>query len=323
MPLPNDEKVVELANNLIAVFDKLFGVHPGYRPAHAKGALLKGTFTPSAAAASITKADHMSRTVPVFVRFSNSTGLPSIPDNDPNANPRGMAIRFYLAERHHTDIVAHSIDAFPTRTGEEFLEFLQAAIASAPGTSSPTPVEKFIATHPATKKFVETPKPAPASFANETFFAVLAFKFTNAEGVERYGRYRIVPEAGSKHLSDDEVKSKDADYLMNEIVQHIKKEPIRFKIILQIAQPGDEHDDATIRWPEDRETVELGTIELTSEVEDSAAQQQNIIFDPIPRIDGLEPTADPLFELRAAIYLISGKRRRAAEPVKEAERSRS
>jgi catalase len=48
-------------------------------------------------------------------------------------------------------------------------------------------------------------------------------------------------------------------------------------------------------------------------VEDNAAEQQHIIFDPIPRIEGLEATADPLFDLRAAVYLISGKRRRAAE----------
>ncbi|HEY9716014.1 MAG TPA: catalase family peroxidase [Trichormus sp.] len=323
MPLPNDEKVVALANDLIAVFDNMFGVHPGFRPAHAKGVLLNGTFTPSAVAATITKAEHMSRSLPVFVRFSNSTGLPSIPDNDPNANPRGMAIRFYTAERRHTDIVAHSIDAFPTRTGEEFLEFLHAAMASAPGTPSPTPVEKFIAGHPATEIFVKTPKPAPASFANETFFGVLAFKFTNAQGVERYGRYRIVPEAGSKHLSDDEVKSKDADFLMHEIIQSIKKQPVRFKLMLQIAQGGDEHDDSTVRWPNDREVIELGTIELTDQVEDNAAQQQQIIFDPIPRIDGLEATADPLFELRAAVYLISGRRRRAAEAHKEMEPSRS
>lgn len=30
---------------------------------------------------------------------------------------------------------------------------------------------------------------------------------------------------------------------------------------------------------------------------------------PIPRIDGIEPSSDPLLELRAAIYLLSGRRR--------------
>ena len=119
MPLPNDQKVVKLANDILEAFDTVFGAHPGFRPAHAKGHLLKGTFTPSTAAVKITRADHMSRPVPVIVRFSNSTGLPEIPDNDGKASPRGMAIRFYLAERHHTDIVENLSRIFCTPGSEK------------------------------------------------------------------------------------------------------------------------------------------------------------------------------------------------------------
>jgi len=36
-----------------------------------------------------------------------------------------------------------------------------------------------------------------------------------------------------------------------------------------------------------------------------------IIFDPIPRVDGIDASDDPLLELRA-VYLLSGRRRRAA-----------
>ena len=131
MPLPSDEKLIQLGNDLLEQFDAIFGSHPGYRPAHAKGVLLTGAFSPSAEAASLTRAPHISReSTPVTVRFSDSTGLPMIPDNDPNANPRGMAIRFHLADHVHTDIIGHSADGFPTRTGQEFLEFLRAAAAS-------------------------------------------------------------------------------------------------------------------------------------------------------------------------------------------------
>ena len=51
MPLPNDERVVALANELLQIFDKLFGLHPGFRAAHARGQMLTGTFTPSHEAA--------------------------------------------------------------------------------------------------------------------------------------------------------------------------------------------------------------------------------------------------------------------------------
>jgi hypothetical protein len=107
MPLPSDEKLIALSQDLLNQFDTLFGLHPGFRPAHAKGIMLTGTFTPSPDAASLTRAPHITRdSTPVTVRFSNSTGLPLLPDNDPNANPRGLAIRFSLAEHVHTDIVS-------------------------------------------------------------------------------------------------------------------------------------------------------------------------------------------------------------------------
>ena len=126
MPLPSDEKLIALSQDLLKQFDTIFGLHPGFRPTHAKGVMLTGTFTPSPDAASLTRAPHIARdSTPVTARFSNSTGLPEIPDNDPNANPRGLAIRFHLAEHVHTDIISHSTDGFPARTGEEFLEFLR------------------------------------------------------------------------------------------------------------------------------------------------------------------------------------------------------
>src|ERR1700676_3219561 len=191
MPLPSDEKIIALSQDLLKQFDTIFGLHPGFRPAHAKGLMLTGTFTPAPDAATLSRADHIVRkSTPVTVRFSNSTGIPLIPDNDPNANPKGLAIRFHLAEHVHTDIVSHSTDGFPTRTGEEFLEFLRALAVSDPANLAGSPLEAFLGSHPKALAFVQTPKPAPSSFARETYFGVTAMKFTNADWVSRFGRYR-------------------------------------------------------------------------------------------------------------------------------------
>lgn len=315
MPLPSDEKLLALSNDILQQFETIFGQHPGFRPAHAKGAMLSGTFTPSPTAPSLTRAPHAMRpSTPVLVRFSNSTGLPLIPDNNPNANPRGLAIRFQLAEHIHTDIVSHSTDGFPTHTGQEFLEFLRAAAASDPSRPgpSPSPIEAFLGTHPAALAFVQTPKPSPSSFARETYFGVTAMRFTNKDGISRYGRYRVVPDAGNDFLDDATAPAKGPDYLFDELSERIAKEPIKFRILVQLANEGDVVDDATIHWPEDREVVELGTLTLNQPVADSSHEQKTIIFDPIPRVDGIEPSDDPLLELRAAVYLISGRRRRAA-----------
>jgi catalase len=321
MPLPSDAKLIQLGNDLIKQIDTIFGLHPGFRPVHAKGVLLTGNFTPSSEAASLTRAPHVTRgSTPVTVRFSDSTGVPFIPDNDPNANPRGLAIRFQLADHVHTDIISHSSDGFPTRTGQEFLEFLRAVAASGPSTPSPSPVEVFLGTHPAALAYVQIPKPSPASFAKEAFFGVTAFRFTNQPGVTRHGRYRITPAAGIEHLDAAVAKAKDANYLFDELTERLAAGPIRFDIHVQVANKNDIVDDATIHWPEDRQLIHFGAITLTAKVSDDAQQQKQIIFDPIPRVDGVEPSDDPLLELRAAVYLLSGRRRRQA-PESQAQAS--
>jgi catalase len=314
MPLPTDEKVLKLSQDLLQQFDSLFGLHPGFRPAHAKGAMLTGRFIPSRDAASLSRAPHLNREfTQVTARFSDSTGIPLIPDNDPHASPRGAAIRFHLATHTHTDIIAHSTDGFPTRTGEEFLEFLRAvATSSDPSTPHPTPVEAFLGTHPKALEFVQAPKPVPSSFARETYFGITAMRFTNRDGIGRYGRYRIIPEVGNDYLNEATAIARGANFLFDELADRIATGPVKFRILVQLANDGDIVNDATVHWPKDRPLTELGTVVLTEPLRDDADEQRKIIFDPIPRVDGIDPSDDPLLELRAAVYLVSGRRRRAA-----------
>jgi len=210
----------------------------GFRPAHATGILLTGTFTPSSEAASLTRAQHLQRnSTPVTVRFSNFAGIPTIADNDPQgAGPRGFAVRFHLAKRVHTDIIGHSVDAFPVRTAEGLLEFLNALIATDPVGPHPNAIERFLGAHPAALKFVQIPKPIPTSFARESFFAVSAFEFTNAAGKSRYGRYRVLPLAGNEYLDETEAAARSPNFLFDEIKERVAKEPVRFRIAVQLAE---------------------------------------------------------------------------------------
>ena len=165
------------------------------------------------------------------MRFSNSTGIPEIPDNVGDANPRGIAIRFNLAEHVHTDIVAHSTDGFPTRDGNEFLEFLRAVTASGPEVPSPKPIEKFLGAHPAALAFVQAPKPFPTSFATESYFGVTAFEFTNQAGEKKFGRYRIIPEAGNSYLPAEQAAGIAPNYHFDEIAARVAKGPVGFRIL--------------------------------------------------------------------------------------------
>ncbi|ORY59636.1 catalase-like domain-containing protein [Pseudomassariella vexata] len=307
MPLPSDAKVVETSNGLVNTLHEIFGPHPGFRPAHAKGVLLKGTFTPTEDAKSLSTAPHFNNpSTPAIARFSNSTGIPEIPDTDPNGNPRGFAVRFMLAEsprRVHTDIIAHSVDGFPGTTGEEALDFFNALKN---GT-----ISDYLGAHPKALAFVQAPKPIPSSFGKEKYFAVNAFKFIAADGKETFVRYRFVPEAGEDYLDEATLKDKAPNFLFQGVPETLKQGPILFKLTAQVAEEGDVTDDNTVKWPEERKIVELGTIKLESVANDNAAQQKTIIFDPIPRVEGIEASADPLLQVRAGVYLISGKERRA------------
>jgi catalase len=304
-----------LATDLLDVLDKLSGgVHPGFRPAHARGVMYSGTFAPAPDAAKLTRAPHAVRpSTPVTVRFSASAGIPTIADNDPKgSSPQGMAVRFHLADHVHTDIVTHSHNGFPVRTGEEFLEFLRAVAASGPDAPTPPPVVAFLAAHPTARAFVEAPKPIPSSFARQAFFAVTAFKFTNAAGMSKFGRFRLVPVAGTEFLTSEQATAKTADFLAVEFSDRLSKGPVAFRIVVQVARAGDEVTDATAVWPDTREQVEFGTLTLTERVDELAPEMRKVIFDPVPRVDGIDSAGDPLTEVRSELYLLSGRRRRAA-----------
>ena len=179
--------------------------------------------------------------------------------------------------------------------------------------ASESPVQVFLKNHPAALAFVQAPKPPPSSFAREMYWGVNAYKLINSEGKETFVRYRIVPDLGVEHLDEAAVKEKGPEYLYEEIVGEGRL-PVGFKLMAQVAGEGDVVDDCTVHWGEEREVVELGRVRLEKGVEEGeqGGEQKRIIFDPVPRVEGVEGSGDPLIELRAGVYLVSGRERRAA-----------
>ncbi|KAK2006597.1 heme-dependent catalase [Colletotrichum eremochloae] len=299
MPLPADDNLVTTSRSLVGVLHDIFGPHPGFRPAHAKGVLLKGIFRPTSTAAQVSRAQHFTNPeTPIIARFSSSTGIPDLPDTDPNGNPRGLAVRFQLADsprRLHTDIIAHSTPFFPAPNGEEALAFFR-SVASGNAAA-------YIASHPAALAFVQAPKPTPVSFGREKYYSVNAFKLIAADGRERFVRYRWVPVSGEEYLEPDEVKSKPSNFLFDGVSKVLQNGPIEFRLLVQVAADDDVTDDCTVHWSQDREVLDLGKLSLIELVDNDAAEQKNIIFDPIPRVDGVGPSKDPLLEVRAGVYL--------------------
>ena len=206
-----------LGERLVDVMNQLFGQHPGLRANHAKGVVVEGSFTPSGAGATLSKAAlFQGAPTPVTARFSDATGLPAIPDGAPNANPHGLGLRFHLADGGEMDIVANSLKFFPVATGEEFLALLQAVAASGPDAAKPTPLEDFVAAHPTVPRALASAS-TPASYARETYNGINAFVLVDAAGERHPFRFRLAPVAGEAHLSTEDAAKQAPDFLADEL----------------------------------------------------------------------------------------------------------
>jgi catalase len=296
----------ELVHEIFDTMVQVHGVKAGNRVVHAKGIVCQGTFTPSKDAATLSRAGHFQGvSVPVTVRLSDGNPDPIIPDNSPNAGPRGMSLRFKLPNGDDTDIIALSVNGFAVSTGEEFLALQKAVVATDPTKPHPWPIEGFLGTHPNALRFVKGTQVVPASFATETFFPQDAFIFVNKAGVRQAGRYQIIPSAGQHNLSDEEAKTKSEGFLFDDLKTRLVAGPVEYHLVVQLPKAGDPTKDPSIVWPEDRKTIDMGTISITSEVPNSSAAEKALAFDPTDLTDGIELSDDPFPSLRSRVYALA------------------
>ena len=279
------------------------------RAVHAKGIMALGTFEPSAEAASLSKAAIFTgKSMPVLVRFSNFTGIPNIPDNIGDANPRGFALKFTLPDGSSADVVSHSFNGFPTATTEEFRQLLIAIGASGAGVAKPTPLDKFLGAHPLATAFLTTQKPPAVSYATLSYYGVNAFEYTAANGQRSFVRYRFVPRDGEAFVATADFPGKGPNYLQEELPQRLVKGPAVFDWYAQVAEAGDIIGDPSIAWPESRRRVKLGTVRIDHLVSDQAATEKATMFKPLNVPAGIDP-ADPMLGIRQETYPLSFKHR--------------
>lgn len=281
-----------------------FGDHHS-RAVHAKGVLAMGVFQPAPEATSISKAAVFTGgAIPVLVRFSDFTGIPEIPDNIGDANPRGFAVKFKLADGSSMDVVTHSFNGFPTATAEEFRQLLLAIGASGADAPHPNAVEQFLGGHPVAKTFLTTQKPPPMSYATLSYFGVNAFAYTDGGGKRRFVRYRFIPTAGEAFVPAGELAARGPNYLVDELPQRLARGPVAFEWFAQIADTPDVIDNPSVAWPEDRRLVRLGTIRIDRMAPDQAAISKATMFTPLNVPTGIAP-ADPMLGVRQGSYSIS------------------
>jgi len=291
----------------MAAIESRFGSHSRHRALHAKGVICRATFTATPEAAELTRAGHMSgATVETTVRLSNGSGDPTIPDYEPDV--RGLATAFHLPDGTRTDLLSQTLPRFPFSDERGFFAAME---LSHQNFGSLLKLPAFIARYP--RAFAALPEANKvlsrrASFAARSYFPFHSFNWIDAEGGERYVRYEWRPTVDEPDIAKAEAKRRGEDYLFEELAGRLEREPVRFELEVRIAGEGDEVDDPSASWPEDRPRVTVGTLEVTA-IDDGA--DDSIIFDPMRLVDGIEASADPVLAYRPGVYDLSYARRTA------------
>jgi catalase len=302
----------DLARQAIDAVCAISGHHPGFRAVHAKGTLCAATFTPSADAPRLSRAPHFQGgPVRAHVRFSNGSGDPQAPDYEPREG-RGMATKFYLPDGSTTDVVAISLPAFFVNSIDGFLDFCRARTPD-PATGEPDPaaIGAFLVQHPealtaGAAVLAATP---PESYLRCAYNSLHAYRFVDDGGGSRYVRYRWEPEAGRADIATEEAEARGPDYLQDDLATRLADGPAGFTLSVHIAEDGDDVDDPTVPWPDDRERVALGRLEVTGLAHDREQGGDVLVFDPTRVTDGIELSDDPILRFRPHAYAESVLRR--------------
>ena len=245
-----------------------------------------------------------------LVRFSTASGDPGV--HDGAREGRGIAVKFRLPDGGSTDLLCVTSPTFLARTPEDFLEVMKAR-APDPETGAPDmeKVGAYLGAHPEAMPAVQANlgTEPPASFAQLAYNSLHAFRLIDSEGNGRWVRYRWEPEAGEARIPDEEAKSRPADYLRSDLAERFASGPVTFRLILTLGEEGDPTTDPTEPWPEDRERLLAGTLELTAIAEDPESDGSIVVFDPANVVDGIELPEDPILFARSRAYTISAARR--------------
>jgi catalase len=292
-------------------FERVFGIHPGFRRNHAKGVCVSGFFESNGQGTRLSKAV-VFRTgrMSVIGRFSFGGGNPDVADAPDLI--RGMGLQFWLPDGEEWRTAMINLPVFPVRTPQGFFDNLFASQPD-PQTHKPDPakMEAFLARHPEAGQAMKIIKSRSMSsgFDDSTFNSLNAFWFVDAGGASIPVRWSMVPVQPFAAANPTAADQGDKNYLFDALIASIHKHPLQWHLVVTVGQPGDVTDDATIPWPEGREQVDVGTLTLDSVESEETSPARDINFDPLVLPAGMEPSDDPLLSARSAVYSQSFTRR--------------
>ncbi|MFD1032152.1 catalase family peroxidase [Metaplanococcus flavidus] len=297
------EKLAETAVNKI---EKTFGEHPTYRRAHSRGTGYDAVFTATGEGKAWTVAPHFREgTTEAIVRFSHSSPDPFWTDN---LSPvKGMAVQFKLPDGQVMNSVGVTSPIFFTRTPEVFTEMLDIAKSFKKGRPRLWDLITLFIKYPESRASIRIIRKmqSPASFATGLYHAIHAFYLVNGVGKRQPVKFQWQPEAGVESLTPAQAASVEKGDFEKELEERVLKGKLGFRLVAVIGEAGDPVGDPTKDWPDDREKVEIGRLQLRKKTDEA----EDLLFDPTVLPEGIECTDDPILQFRNPAYAVSYQRR--------------
>jgi catalase len=123
-------------------------------------------------------------------------------------------------------------------------------------------MKTFASADPEIAAFGAWAKSAPwtGSYAEERYNGLDSFIFTAGTGAEHAVRWSLLPAAQPVSVSPDDLAKRGPDFLEQEITHRVRSGPLHWTMVVIVANPGDPTADPSKAWPEDRRTVDVGTL---------------------------------------------------------------
>ena len=285
----------------------------GHRRNHSKGICFIGYFAANGAGTRLSTAPMLvAGRYPVIGRFAIATGNPNAPDA--SGRVRSMAIRIVAPDGQEWRSGMNDLPMFVVSTPEAFFALTVASdIDPATGKPDAKAMQRFFASHPESAPFAEWARTAPwtASYADQTYNSLNAFRFVDAAGASRAVRWSMEPTVPPHIVPQADLAGLGPDFLEQDLKQRLSQGELRWHLVVTLAAPGDPTNDATKVWPADRERVDIGTLVVQKAEDEANGPCRDYNYDPLMLPGGIKPSDDPLLPARSSAYANSFDRRTA------------
>ena len=294
-------------DKVVDAFTPPTGAPLGHRRNHAKGICFTGGFESNGGGSALSRAQVFTRgQYPALGRFNLGTADPNAPDA--TVRVRGMGLRISTPDGQEWRTAMVDPPFFPVSTPQAFYELL---LASASKDASA--MRTFSGAHPEIAAFGAWAKSAPwtGSYAENRFNGLNAFIFVDNSGAEHAVRWSLLPAAQPVPVSPDDLAKRGPNFLEEEIAERVRGGPLRWTMVVTVANPDDPTADPSKAWPEDRRAVDVGTLTVEEIQPERDGPCRDINFDPTVLPSGMRTSDDPFPAARSSVYAKSYDRRTA------------